>query len=399
MNLGIGEKARQWASATGARGLNALIRGFPRHPGGLGVDILVFHPMEISRDLRRWLGQHLEEEGLSVAHHSLETGREMLGNWSFVRSGEKVPARLYPRACHARYLILKYRPRLVVTFMDASYLSILLRREANRLGARVVNISHGVTAASPLFSVFDFDYYFLFGPSSVDHCFENPVRYGSTRLLVTGSPSVDTDLSMPVNSEKKQVLFFSSWLPDSVRDILLRNMEIAVAWARENPGREMLVKTHPLEDVSIITRMARGVPNIRILPPETTMAEVLKPVSLSLVMWSNASLESALANRPCVVVNDSDMDDSYLGLETFFGPRARNSRELEERVSVAFSRYDELLDNTGRFVARHLAHPWDAREEIVRNLKTILSGQEPGGCIPIQGTRDYFEDFRQGRVE
>jgi len=394
----MNQKARRVVTDAGILGLNALIRTLPRHRRGPGVDVLFFHPMEKSLKLRKKFIQRVEAEGLSVAHHTLETGLEMLARWSFSRSKETVPAKFYPRACYARQVIQWVRPKLLVTFMDAHYLSILLHREARGVGARVVNIAHSVTAASHLYCMFDFDYYFLFGESSVDHCFENPVRYGSTRLVVTGSPNVDADLRLPLSREKKRVLFFSTWLPDSARAILLRNMEIAVAWARENPGREMLVKTHPLEDVSVITRMARGVGNIRILPPGTTMAEALKPVSLSIVMWSNASLESALAGRPCVVVNDSDMDDSYLNLEACFGKRARNPRELEDRVAAAFSRYDELLENTGRFVARHLAHPWDGPDEIVRNLKIILEGREPEGCIPIEATRDYFEDFRLGRT-
>ena len=54
---------------------------------------------------------------------------------------------------------------------------------AKRIGATVINVAHALTSNSNRCSIQSFDYYFLFGESSLNHLRNNPIRIDHQNLF------------------------------------------------------------------------------------------------------------------------------------------------------------------------------------------------------------------------
>lgn len=277
--------------------------------------------------------------------------------------------------------------------MNKTVFSIFLKNEMEKIGGKVVNLSHAVLANNEDHTMFDFHYYFVFGQSSIDNAFRQKTRYGSTKLVKTGSSLIDNEISLPINQEKKKILFFSSWLPPKVRDIVLRNFNLLAKWAKVQRKYHLVIKHHPLEDESIIRSIFKDIPNVTFLPKETGMKNALKDVSLVLTGWSAASVEAALLNRPAVIINDSDLPD-FWELEKYYLPRARTVEEIQERVDETFARYDYFQERSKDFVRRHLEHTTDSIPFIADCIKSIYNGKEDFEYIPLEGTMAYFPSIK-----
>ena len=350
------------------------------------IDILFLHITESIMNRTKNLSRELEKEGFLIKHEvKKKYPKEIIENHLLYKPSYRVPFGYRFIASYASFLVKKYKPKIILTFANCDLFSIFLRKEINKIGGKLINISHSVTGSTEEFYMFDFDYYFVFGPSSVENTFKNPNRYGNTKLILAGSFNIDADFTLPPNYEKKKILFFSSWIEHQYGEILLRNFELIANWIKLHPEYELVIKLHTLENPLIIREIFKETPNVKVLPKDVSIKNALEDVSISIVSWSNAAIESALLNRPVVIANDSDLPDSYLNLEKYFLPRARTPEELQQRIEETFNNYDYFLKVCQDFVKWHLAHTTDSVPYMVKCIKAIIEGKENFEYFEIEG--------------
>ncbi len=371
----------RWAkTAAGLAATVAARRGGETEP----ADVLFLHTYAGEVPRAGALADAVRARGLRVRQELISPPGARLLRRELTRASQHLPWSERAHAYYAEYLVRRFQPRVVVTF-DTNGLCSPLRRQANGAGARSVQIAHGVIGDTELFRIFDFDYYFVFGQSSVDAASRQPFRIGSTKLVSAGSFLIDEDFCLPTARERSRVLFLSSWLHPSVREILLRNFRILAEWARTRASLTLVVKPHPLEDVTVLQDILRDAPDVRFLDKAMDMKSAVADCALVITGWSVASIEAAILNRPAVVLNDSEQPD-FLELESYYLPRARTAGELQQRIERTLSEYQRFVEASRRLVRRHYERTTDSIPFLARCLEDVASGRESFPCQALHGT-------------
>lgn len=354
-------------------------------PESTPCDIL-FLQYAPSIPMTKGLRELLRKRGFQVRYEALSAKRVFLRR-KLCKPDKTFPAALRYYDAVLKFLMRKYSPKLVCSLMDYSILSSLLKQELANRGGKYINIAHGPSNSNHAFSMFDFDYYFLFGKKSLNRLLANPVRIGNTKVVLAGSPFITSEFCLPPNYEKKNLLFFSQ-LQDSKFyhsdiDKLIENTRIVVQWAQQHPEFHLFIKPHPAENPQLIGKLTQGIHNITIFDKSVSMVESLRNVSLALNMFSSASIEAAVLNRPVVVVSKYDTTNDFFSFKDFFLPRATTVEELHHNIIQTFERYDEFLQKTQEFAKFHLEHTTDSVEFIADCIESIYHGKEDFECIPI----------------
>lgn len=322
----------------------------------------------------RFFAEHLQHRGFKIRHDAIHSAKNVIIHRLLKKHGNYLPLDLAFDSAYAEYIIEKYKPKILLTFMDCDVISFFLKEKMRNYG-KVINIAHGVSAATHRFSMFDFDYLFLLGQSSLKNISKNPVRFGSTKAILAGSIFVNENFLLPPNKEMKNILFFSSWLPPEIKNVVLRNFSIVSEYAVQHKEYDFFIKLHPLEDPTIWKKKSKGINNIHILKRNIEMKEALRGVSLVLHQWSNASLEAALLNRPSISVDVRGTIDDYLLFDHFFTPKATNAKVLHERISETFQNYDHYLKKCDAYASYHLEKRY-AVDYICDCIESIYHGRE-----------------------
>lgn len=276
---------------------------------------------------------------------------------------------------YSMYLIEKYEPNLVVTFMEGSNLSYFLKKQLNEKNKKLVNMAHAVIHDSPKQNKYDFDYFFVFGQSSVDQVLRKKA-YGNPKLVKVGSFYMNFNTIVDKDIRYKNNILFISQGHDKDVDVInhnLNNLQILADWSKQT-DYTIMIKFHPLEDVNIIQRRFKD-SNFVFLNKNIGIEEALQECSLVILSHSNAAIEAALCRIPVVILNDSDKP-SYLELDDFYLPRARNKQELDYNVRKTFDRYDEFIDVGERFIDRHIEKREDSVSYITKCMISIINGNE-----------------------
>jgi hypothetical protein len=355
-------------------------------------DLLFIHEyIKGAARIRHWCAI-LEKSGLRIEHELLDR-RHIIKHRMMAPVDYRPPQEFHIEACFARYIAEKYRPKITITFMDASPLSFFLHEELKHLGS-YINIAHGITGASALFSMYDFDYYFAFGQSSLGHMLGNAIRYGTTKAVLTGSPFISRDFYLPPIERNQNVLFFSNWLPPELRESIIATTELVIRWAKQNSRFTLYIKPHPLENISLVRRLTSGMKNVRILEHDVSIKNALISVSLALLTPSScASLEAALLNRPAIVVDANNEEDRLLNFQRFFLPHATTMHEIEQRIEEAFKARDQLLSRGKDFLKYHLEHTYDSGDFIAECIQKIYAHNEDFFYHPISEKLEGLERY------
>lgn len=367
-----------------------------RHGDARSCDVLFLHGWSQGEAWCDTLTRALRDHGLSAVHRRREDRKSRLRERSFDDPGMPVPRRWRLDTWYAAHLLEVHQPRVIVVFDNSSpFISCLRRVARNR--ATVVNIAHSVMPTDESANMFDVDYYLVFGASSVEKARRKALRIGSTKLVTTGSIFFTPALALPQTLDRRSLLFFSALSRTALSSPLVSSATVhrlidctrlVLEFAARNPQYRLHIKQHPLEEPGLLSRLAALSPNVTILPIETTIRDALALTSLSLVMWSNAALESALLQRPVVMVDVSAEPDDYLELERFFQPRARTPQELATRVASAYAEYDGQLAAGDAFVQYHLARRLDGAQYAADVIASIIRGGPAFSEVPVEQNLD-----------
>jgi hypothetical protein len=319
-------------------------------------DVLFVHTYDTEPQRLGNLIGELRKKGLSIRHTTYSISKA-IKNKELIQDSNYHSISLSIYASYVGFLMEKYNPKVLVTLENSLIISPIIKEKIKSHGV-YVNISHGVTPNQHFHTMVDFDYYFLFGKSSLRNLLNNPVRFGNSKVIFTGSPYIDYQNKENTNFAGRitKVLFFSSWFPKGeIGEVLQQVFHMVVEWAMQQPAIELLIKVHPLEDPTYVQKYVENISNIRVLDKSKGMVEALEGVQVVLNQWSNASVEAAVLGLPTVVVNPSNISDEYLYLEEFFPKRATSVSEIDQRIKEVESNYDYYKVRTKQFFEYHLA--------------------------------------------
>jgi hypothetical protein len=340
------------------------------------ADVLMLHTTPQVGPGKRALAAMLNERfGLTVRQQYIGTWKDALRARTYVRPDYPVHPMLGLKAGIARYLVERYRPKVIVISTEDTLVPFL-RHEAARTGGVLVNIAHSLVFPSPRFAMCDYDYYLVYGRSSMSALSANPARFGDTRVVLAGSLELGRYQSLAeAPTAARQLTYFSSWIPKRDRQQYIRQFSEVIGFARARPKWQVVVRLHPLEDREYWRTQAATVGNIRLSGPCETISDSVRGSCLTLCpAQSTTALDSACLNRMPIILDFADGTDGY------------------------FDAYPELLRRAGETleaaVDRTLVHLPALRGRMQAMMNDNL--EVAGECQTLMS--DLIADLCQGHV-
>lgn len=357
-------------------GLFARFR-FAREIKGEPCDFLLvqsaFKVIKFQR--KKLLMERLRARGHNLRETALQSTKTILHQYQLKRPPQRVPLRYLGYAAHAEWLVEHHQPRILLNDRNGSLYSPFLRLALNRRNCLLVHLAHATTVeASQRLGMNDYDYYFLFGQSSLEALQARTLRFGSSKAVLSGSHMIDRRFDMPPASPESRVLLILGVGPDKEKEAeYLRVYEILRGWAARHPEFEVLVKAHPRSEVPFWRDSAARISNLHVLPGDCGLAEALERSSIVVNIMSNAVIEAALARRALVFVSPRGKTDIFCQ-EQFLGERVTEEHGLEQCLGELLSDYPASLARAEQFVTYHLAHGAEGLEFTIESLERLLAG-------------------------
>ncbi|MWV15369.1 capsule biosynthesis protein [Pseudomonas sp. L-22-4S-12] len=337
-------------------------------------------PKVIAFQRKKLLIEALRSRGYVLIETALPEAPSILRERLLRRPPQPVPLRYFGYAAHAEWLVEHYTPKIVLNDRNGSLYSPFLRLALNARQALLVHLAHATTVeSSRRLGMNDYDYYFLFGQSSLDALQARELRFGSSTALLAGSHMIDTAFDLPAADPARRVLLVLGVGPDKEKEAgYQRTYRLLRDWAARNPDYQVLVKAHPRSQVPFWQHEASVLDNIEVLPRECGLAEALARASVVVNIMSNAVIEAALARRPLLYVNASD-DADIFAQERFLGPCVATLESLQEAVSSIEQDHAAALARSAAFAEFHLAHGCAGLAWNIQALTSLLEGRCPSG--------------------
>lgn len=313
-------------------------------------------------------------------HTLIETAQEEPGN--FLKKGclspppQKVPLRYLCYAAYAQWLVSHYNPSVLINDRNGSLVSPFLRLSLHQQGKTLVHLAHATTVeSSRRLDMTDYDYYFLFGQSSLNALQLRPLRFGTTRVVLSGSHMIDSSYHMaPITPEQCKLLILGVG-PDKEKERGYRETYTLLAqWSKRHPEFRVFFKPHPRSKATFWKEMATQSETIEVLSKDCSLAQALADASLVVNIMSNAVIEAALAQRPVLYVN-AGQDEDIFEQEQFFGPKIDTLEALEHRIKTIQTDYNSAVDISSNFATHHLHYGTEGLNKSVAFLESLKQGR------------------------
>lgn len=326
---------------------------------------------------KKLLIEQLRARGHDLRETALQKPKMILREHLLKQPPWQVPLRYFGYAAHAEWLVERYQPRILLNDRNGSIYAPFLRLALNRRGRLLVHLAHATTVeGSQRLGMNDYDYYFLFGQSSLEALQARKIRFGSSTVVLTGSHMVDSGFDMLPASPGNRVLLILGVGPDKEKEAEYLNVyRMLRDWAARHPDFKVLIKAHPRSDVPFWREAAAQIQCLDILPSDCGLAEALEQSSVVVNIMSNAVIEAALARRALLFVSPQGKDDIF-SQEQFLGERVTEARDLEQRLNELLTNYPEALAQVEQFASYHLAHGALGLEFTIESLELLLEGEE-----------------------
>ena len=341
-------------------------------------------PKVITFQRKKLLIEALRSRGHVLIETALPGVRTILRERLLRLPPQPVPLRYFGYAAHAEWLVEHYTPKVVLNDRNGSLYSPFLRLALNARQLLLVHLAHATTVeSSRRLGMNDYDYYFLFGQSSLEALQARELRFGTSTAVLAGSHMIDNAFDLPPADPARRVLLVLGVGPDKEKEAgYQRTYELLRDWAVENPGYQVLIKAHPRSKVPFWQREVQVLSNINVLPRECGLAEALARASVVVNIMSNAVIEAALARRPLLYVNASD-DADIFAQEHFLGPCVATLEGLQEAVSGIEQDNAATLVRSANFAEYHLAHGSEGLTWNIQALTNLLDGRCPSAVSVV----------------
>jgi GR25 family glycosyltransferase involved in LPS biosynthesis len=336
-------------------------------------------PKVIRLQRKKLLIEALRAAGYALVETALQTPGRILRERLLKAPPYAVPTRYFGLAAYAEWLVEHHQPRILLNDRNGSLYSPFLRLALNARGLQLVHLAHATTVeGSRRLGMNDYDYYFLFGQSSLEALQQRALRFGRSTAVLAGSHMIDRAYDLPVAELELRTLLILGVGPDKEKEAgyqatyaLLRD------WAAAHPEYRVLVKAHPRSQVPFWQQAAMS-GNLQVLPPECGLAEALGMASVVVNIMSNAVIEAALARRPIIYVN-AGRDVDIFAQERFFGERVASVEAFSQRMDVIASAYPESVECSVAFAGYHLAQGCEGLAHCLSLLQRLQAGQAVDG--------------------
>ena len=365
----------------------------PKHPQY--CDILFLHASEKSKALRLRdpLIAELRNKGLTVLEDAQQRPSIILKKGLLTRYKYSIPFKYLFNASYIQHVVDTYRAKVIITDRNGSIYSSLLK-EANQPYGKLVHMAHCVATDNfGRFSMIDYDYYFLYGTSSLDKIMNRQVRYGSTKAVLTGPYFSNKDFHLKENEASNNILLFGIYPDLEKKEPYQAIYGIMKDWAEQNSDYTLYIKPHPRSKSDYWKKAAQSINNIVVLDATEKLIRCLSNISITLSIYTNAVIDSALLSRPSLLVCPNNMDElgDELDLEKFYLPRATNPKQLQSNISTMLNDYSYYVSQATKFAKYHLEYQQDSIEYITDCLLSISNHQED---FPIVQMNEKMDELK-----
>lgn len=337
-------------------------------------------PKVITFQRKKLLIEALRSRGHVLIETALPEAQVILRERLLRRPPQPVPLRYFGYAAHAEWLVERHAPKVVLNDRNGSLYSPFLRLALNARQRLLVHLAHATTVEhSRRLGMNDYDYYFLFGQSSLEALQARTLRFGSSTALLAGSHMIDKAFDLAPADPAQRVLLVLGVGPDKEKEAgYQRTYRLLRDWAAQNRDYQVLIKAHPRSQVPFWQQEAQALSNIEVLPRECGLAEALARASVVVNIMSNAVIEAALARRPLIYVNASD-DADIFAQERFLGACVATLEGLQAAVSGIEQNHAAALARSADFAEFHLTHGCAGLAWNIQALTSLLEGRCPSG--------------------
>jgi len=326
----------------------------------------------------------LQARGHSLSETALPEMHDLIAGRMLRRPPQHVPLRYFPYAAHAMWLVEKYRPRILLNDRNGSLYSPFLRLALNSQGSLIVHLAHSTTVeASRRLGMNDYDYYFLFGRSSLEALQARKLRYGTSTAVLAGSHMIDDSYALPPPAPGLKTVLVLGLGPDKEKvSGYQATYQLLRDWAERHPEYRMLIKKHPRSYMEFWETAEHQLGNVHVLPRASTLAEALGQASIVVNIVSNAVIEATLAQRPILFVNCGN-DRDILSQARFFGGKISTMDMLEHGMDALQQNYLDSCRRSADFAEYHLAFGIQGMRQTVDDLERLLAGGAPQACTEV----------------
>ncbi|WNF46346.1 capsule biosynthesis protein [Pseudomonas sp. SG20056] len=335
-------------------------------------------PKVIAFQRKKLLIEELRRRG----HHLVETAllepKQILQQRLLKVPPFTVPTRYFGLAAYAEWLVECHQPRILLNDRNGSLYAPFLRLSLNVRQRLLVHLAHASTVeSSRRLGMNDYDYYFLFGRSSLEALQARTLRFGSSQAVLAGSHMIDSSYDLPPSEPSRRTVLVLGVGPDKEKEIgYQRTYALIRDWAAQNADYQVLIKAHPRSKALFWQEAAATLGNVQVLPSHCTLAEALGRASLVINIMSNAVIEAALAKKPLIYVNASGEPDIF-SQDSFFGARVERADQLQQRILGITDDYERSQQQSALFADYHLAQGiWG-----LQRTCTLLDGLLRNDCI------------------
>jgi hypothetical protein len=335
-------------------------------------------PKVIAFQRKKLLLEALRQKQHTLTETALQKPNLILCQRLLKHPPHPVPVRYFGYAAHAEWLVARHAPQILLNDRNGSLYTPFLRLAlASPRQGLLVHLAHATTAEnSQRLGMNDYDYYFLFGPSSLEALQARTFRFGSSAVLLTGSHMIDNSFDLPPPDLQLRSVLILGVGPDKEKEPgYQRTYSLLREWAREAPQYKVLVKSHPRSSVPFWQEAAQTIKNITVLPKDCSLAQALEQASMVVNIMSNAVIEAGLAARPVIYCNLSDNCDIFHQGD-FFGPAIDSLVEFHARVREIEDNFPERIEKAKDFSLYHLAHGSHGLEKTLQALENLLNGTD-----------------------
>lgn len=333
-------------------------------------------PKVIAFQRKKLLIEEMRSRGHRLVETALLEPKQILQQRLLTMPPFAVPTRYFGLAAYAQWLVEHHQPRILLNDRNGSLYAPFLRLSLNARHRLLVHLAHASTVeSSRRLGMNDYDYYFLFGQSSLDALQARALRFGSSQAVLAGSHMIDSTYNLPPAEPFQRTVLILGVGPDKEKEAgyqatygMLRD------WVVAHPEYKVLVKAHPRSHVPFWQQAAAALTNLHVLPPSCTLAEALGRTSLVINIMSNAVIEAALAQRPVIYVNASGETDIF-AQDMFFGGRVEHAGHLQQRIASIAEDYKGSLLQSAGFADYHLAGGVEGLERTCVLLERLLRNE------------------------
>ncbi len=334
-------------------------------------DVLLVHPSRKSylQGRKRLFIEALRQRGLHVEEFIEEGDGETLRLRQLVKPPQAVPFLLSWPAAHAAFLLHRYQPKAMLTERNSWIIPSFVKAFSQRRTV-VMHLAHSIPSTqSSNYDYVDYDYYLMYGHSSLEYLRTLGKGFGECTALFAGPYFLEDTVPPTTSSAGQQLrcLFLGSGPEYETKTNYLEMCAWVRQWAMANSVR-LSVKPHPRAE----GYPWRGDRVAEMVDRSLQLDEVREYFDLVLCGYTNAVLDVARAGLPFVLLGKGR---DYFQTERFDLCRANSMTELDEACRVIRAdpcSYRERLDCFLRF---HIENPYQPCSSLVENVCRVVDGQ------------------------